>query len=190
MKRRALLLTGLLVGAGVAAGGAATIGGGCQEETPAPGCRTPDDCVAAGMVGASCIDERCQFIGKAEGSVRLADLMPSGTLHVVAYPASAIVAGIGPKSGVAALGAAVSVATPAYPQAFQLTGLPDGEFMLYAFVDVGGDTESEARACVGDVIGLRAFTVAAGVARSDDDAHATEIDTYLSLDVADDSLCE
>jgi hypothetical protein len=148
---------------------------GRSGEPPAPACRNVTDCVAAGMTGAQCEDQRCAFVAEVTGRIHpLYGAPPPGELHVVAYDAS-VVGPLGPACGARPRGIPVTIEHPTWPQEFHVEGLPDvGEVMLYAYVDVGGDTESGARAEKGDVV---------GVARVDMPGGRTIVDMAIGYDV-------
>ena len=96
------------------------------------------------------------------GSIFFDGTPPSGPVHVVAYPASAFVNGIGPASGVQPVTSAVTFASPQFPISYQLNALPNGSLTVYAFVSVDNKTQSDVRACQGDLMGIASLMVVGG----------------------------
>jgi hypothetical protein len=114
------------------------------------------------MPGASCVKERCAFIGKARGTIRFQGSPPKGRLRVVAYPASAFMHSIGPAPAVHAVGSPIEIDSPEFPQAYELGKLPKGALQIYAFIEVHDDAKSKVRACKGDIMGLSPLTLVGG----------------------------
>ena len=163
--------------------------GGGSAEPAVPACRDFRDCGDSGMKGAICNrDGRCEYIGVARGRISYISPEP-GPLHVTAYtgePGTSLFTGAKPQVP------SVIFDAPTYPQAYELRSLAQGPLMLYAFVDVGNDTASTTKACVGDWFGYSFFSVVGTeAARYDYDGTKTlEIDAFIDSTITTQDLCE
>ncbi len=177
--RRYLSLAALAI-AVIAAGAFLLRERGAPAATAA--CRVDDDCSRSGMPGATCgEDGRCAYTGIASGQVRFDQRVP-GTVRVVAYPTAAFDVG-GPHPAYTAVGHTASLVDNGDVVDYELAGLPAGEVMVLAYIDINDDDPSPRRPCYGDVAGLAKVDVSGS-------RRAADVDIQVGATVIDRAVCK